>query len=432
MAYSQASVNSLGEKGTVSVFVVVPDDPGPAVSPGRPPARQASLRAANLALVLGQVCAAEEAPSRADIAQSTGLTRSTVSRLMDELVERQMVDELDPLAGGQRGRPAVPLRPAAGTWLGLGMQINVRRLSARLIDLAGNVLGTRSATGDFAGADPRSTVEAAAALGRELLAEAPVGAVLAGARVALPGLVDAERVLLRAPNLGWWDVHPRGWLAEGLGVPEGIVGLGNEADLAAVAMAFVAPGRPATDEDFLFISGEVGIGSALVTGGGVMPGRHGWAGEIGHVCVDADGPECACGARGCLERYAGLAALCEAAGVADREGLAAALEAGDAQAVEAVASAGKALGIVLAGALNLLDVSQVVLGGHLGAIIDYLSEPVLDELRRRVLGAPFAEPTLTAIEHDLDGPSTGASILSLSGLVHDPAAWLEAHRAAIV
>ena len=110
-------------------------------------ARQSSLRSLNLATVVRTLYASPTPPSRADLASATGLTRSTVSRLVDELIAHGLVRELDPVFGGMRGRPAVPLAPARGTWLGLGLEVNISHVAARLVDLAGRIVAYRDQVG---------------------------------------------------------------------------------------------------------------------------------------------------------------------------------------------------------------------------------------------------------------------------------------------
>ena len=143
-----------------------------------------------------------------------------------------------------------------------------------------------------AGPLSRADVAAATSLTRSTVSR------LVGAGLALPGIVSADSGrLLLAPNLGWADVDARALLG-----PAAVGGLtlrvGNEADLAARTIASPAPGRPGHLADFLYVSGEIGIGGAAVVDGRVMGGRHGWAGEIGHVCVDPTGPTCGCGSTG--------------------------------------------------------------------------------------------------------------------------------------
>ena len=409
------------ERGDVASYRVghpAPEDSADAV-------RQSSLRSLNLATVIQRVFGATQMLSRADIAADTGLTRSTVSRLADDLIAGGLIAESEPHNDGHRGRPAVPLTPAPGTWFALGLEINVGRLSACLIDLTGHVIAEEVRVCDLRDSDVEPVIAEVAEMGRRLLAKPCAGMTLAGVQVALPGLVDVdERVLLRAPNLGWWNVRPSETVAQIVGVDVSLIGVGNEADCAAEAIAWDAPARPSDLGEFLYVSGEVGIGSALVTAGRAMTGRHGWAGEIGHVCVDRAGPVCACGATGCLEAYVGQAALSAAAGTRDTDELIARLHAGDPRALAAVEAAATTLGVVLAGALNLLDVSQVILGGHLGRLAPHLIPGIDAELRRRVVAAPFETLAVTSLPDDRGMACVGAAYLALHRVLNDPAPWL--------
>ena len=401
--------------------------PKPSSAAGRVaavPLRQSSLRASNLRTVLQAIYAASVPRSRADVAAATGLTRSTVSRLVDDLIAQGLVEELERVFDGQRGRPAVPLVPRGGTFVGLGLEINVRHAAVRLVDLAGTLWGELFVERDMKGADPEAAIRQVAQLGCDLLDAGPPTARLAGVQLALPGLVDAqEGILLRAPNLGWHDVRPGPLLHEVFG--DVIVGVGNEADFAAVPMAWSAPGRPSELSDFLYVSGEVGIGSALVIGGEPRVGRHGWAGEIGHMCVDPEGPICGCGAQGCLETYVGQDALRAASGVESPDELVARLAAGDPTALRVADDAARRLGIVLAGALNLLDVSDVVLGGHLGRIADHLLPGIEAELRTRVMACPFVQPTVTTRASDVELAALGAAYVAVAQVIADPVRFID-------
>ncbi|MGZ5404814.1 MAG: ROK family protein, partial [Nocardioides sp.] len=302
------------------------------------------------------------------------MTRSTVSRLVDDLVAGGVLDELEPTTVTGPGRPATPLAAGAGL-AALGLQVNAEFLAARVVDLRGRILAEGVDYDDFVGSDPEQALARLAQLGADVLDQVPAGTRLVGAGLALPGIVtvDGGRLLL-APNLGWFDLHPAPLL--GSDSLSGLVPrIGNEADLAARTVAEPVPGRPSHLTDFIYLSGEIGIGGAAVLGGPVMTGRHGWAGEIGHASVDPDGPRCTCGSTGCLERYAGRHAILTAAGLplnSTPQHLADAARSGDARAQQAVGRASWALGVVLAGVINVLDIPVVVLGGHLGQIADLL------------------------------------------------------------
>jgi predicted NBD/HSP70 family sugar kinase len=388
--------------------------------------RQSSLREGNLSLVCRTVYASPTAISRAGVAARTELTRSTVSRLVDELVAGGMLAELDQAEVTGRGRPATPLAPGAGL-AALGLQINATYLAARVVDLRGWVVAERIEEDDLVGSDPAPTLTRLAALSREVLSEVPLDVRLVGAGLALPGLVSAGTGrLLLAPNLGWTDVAPAEVVDEralaGLSMR-----LGNEADLAARTVAQVAPGRPSGLKDFVYLSGEIGIGGATVVDGHVVQGRHGWAGEIGHVCVDPQGPLCPCGSTGCLEQYAGRRALLVAAGLpphATPAELRDAVTSGSRRAQQAVARAAKALGVALAGVVNVLDIPSIVLGGDLGQIADLVSADLEEQLRSRTLSARWVSPTIHTAGDDRAPGATGAALRELSAVLAHPASWL--------
>lgn len=395
-------------------------------TPSPQSARQSTLRSLNLALVARAVFARPGEVNRADVAHATGMTRSTVSRLVDQLVAGRILAEDDPVRAG-RGRPGVPLRPAAGTVVSLGLEANVGYLASYAVDLSGTVLARRWDPVDLAGSDPKATLSRLADLGRATLARIPRSTRLVAVRIALPGIVDhAAGTLLRAPNLGWSGVDARGPFAA-LAEPA-LIAVDNEADCAALTVAQPAPGQADDGESFLYVSGNVGIGSATVVQGRVSPGPHGWAGELGHVCVDPDGPRCGCGATGCLEAVAGTRALLAAACEPDWVALRGAIEQQQPQAIRAVHSAGRSLGIALAGALNLLDLSHVVLGGPLADLMDALAPPLRAELDARVLAAPFEPLTLEA-RTSADAPGAlGAAYQGILDVVADPAAYLTQGR----
>ncbi|NYI92558.1 putative NBD/HSP70 family sugar kinase [Amycolatopsis endophytica] len=391
----------------------------------RTSARQSSLRASNLALVARTVCASARPLSRADVAAATSMTRATATRLADELVAGGVLAEIEPDTGGRRGRPATPLVPGSRL-AAAGLQVNAGFLAVRVVDLRGRVVAESLEYADLVGSDPAETLERLGALSARVLGGLP-GLRLVGAGLALPGIVAAATgTLLRAPNLGWSGVLPAELLD-----PAAIAGLplrvGNEASLAARTFAEVAPGRPGPFPDFVYLSGEIGIGGAAVVGGEVMAGRHGWAGEIGHVCVDPAGPACRCGSTGCLETYAGRDALLAAAGLTPASTpahLAELAGSGDPRAREAVTAAARALAVALAGVINVLDIPTVVLGGHLAQIADLLHPELEARLRERVLSAEWTPPAIQAAKNNPAPGATGAAYRELTAVLADPARWL--------
>ncbi len=232
--------------------------------------------------------------------------------------------------------------------------------------------------------------------------------------LAVSGPVGAG-VLFSAPNLGWQDVRPADLLR--LPVP---VELDNEANLAALGELWYGDG----ERDFLYVSGEIGIGAGLVVNGVLFSGATGLAGELGHVVVAPEGALCRCGGSGCLETYAGLEALLAAGNVPSVPALLAALERGDGTALAACAAAGRALGIALTSAVNLLDLDRIVLGGVFTQLYPWLSGPVSEVLATRLGGLRGTPPVLTASRLGGDAATLGAAGRVVHRVLADPAPFV--------
>ena len=383
-----------------------------------------NLRAHNLSLALRHILANPGAINRAGIAAQTGISRATMSRLVDELIATGLVEESDDkLSTGGRGRPTSVLSPASGTVIALGLQVNISVLGAYLVDLSGNVLARETLEGDFSGSDPQATLRKLARMGRRVLhAGREEGTVFLGSALALPGLVSGD-TLVTAPNLGWKNIpfdeltHPLHDLHVTL--------IANEADLAAFAVAHPRPGVPEGPASFIYVSGEVGIGGGLVINHQPLSGAHGWSGEIGHICVEPQGNVCSCGARGCLETIAGLKALCRAAGLEDESSARelTQLAGHSAKAQDALANAGHALGQALAGVVNTVDISQVYLGGLVAETALYLLPTLHEELETRVLQAPWYAPAIDILPSSEDLSLRGGAFQILERILDDPIHW---------
>lgn len=404
-----------------------------------PAVGQHSLREQNIALVARAVVDAAAPPSRSDIATSTGLTRATVSSLVDRLVEARIVAELPPVASRRAGRPAVPLVPARGTLVGIGLEINVGHLAGVVLDLAGDTLASETLHGDFHGSDPAATLALLGDLTGRLLATARADHAslhVAGVQVALPGLVEPGTSTLRvAPNLGWADLEvDTSAVAEHTG--DAPITLANEANLAALAQVPWQGRHVDVPDSFLYVSADVGIGAAIVLDRELFVGGRGWSGELGHVVVDPAGPLCPCGATGCLEQYAGTDAVLRAAGLPRDAGVqallagspgASALDSGQTASAAADAAldrAGHALGATLADFVNLIDVPAIVLGGAYSELADQLAPIVHAELTTRVLSAPWSTFSVARAPVSGAAATVGGARQVLRGVVDDPTAWL--------
>lgn len=297
----------------------------------------------------------------------------------------------------------------------LGLEINTGHLSCRAVDLSGRVLSEHHEAGAFAHTEPSVTLEHLAVVARRAIDALPDPGSLVAINVAVPGIVSHDRsVLLRAPNLGWENIAMRDALAQaGLRqVADVAFDIANGADFAALSVLYEAPGRKGPLQSFLYVAGDAGIGACPVMRGEVMQGAHGWSGEIGHMCIDQDGPLCGCGNMGCLESIAGPQALLAHTGSPDWETLLGSLDRPVVQ--QQLRRAARALGIGLANALNLLDLSVTVIGGRLADIV-HVVQPVIErELRRRVLSAHFDDPRVLTPKLGQYPASLGAAYAGLN------------------
>jgi predicted NBD/HSP70 family sugar kinase len=398
------------------------------MGPTRPrPTDQADVRRFNSALVLDQVATAGPL-SRAQVSTATGLTRATVGSIVDELIGAGLLVEQGTRSTGV-GRPGtdLALRPSGGA--GVGLEINVDGLTAVTVDLTGAVRWRRTRPADQRGRPVAAVLRSGAALVDAALEDAEAqGLRVVGVGVAVPGLVDLGAQLVRtAPNLGWTDVavveRLRG-TARRLW-PE-TVHLDNEANLAALGELW--SGDHGATDSFVLVNGDVGVGAGVVLDGQLHRGSRGFGGELGHLTVAQDGPECRCGARGCLEQVAGLDWILAQAGLATtpaRGGdavapLLGALEAHDARAVAAVERAADALGQGVAALVNLFDVDTVVLGGVFAPLFPWLQRPLQAVVDRRVLSARWAPVSVTASRLGREAAVVGAAQTTVRDVLADP------------
>ncbi|MEV6264689.1 ROK family protein [Streptomyces sp. NPDC051784] len=393
-----------------------------------------TVRRHNLSLVLRAVRDEGEAgeATRAGVSARVGLTRAAVSSLVEQLLETGFVTESGKTFSGQAGRPGTALKVARTGAAGLGVEVNIDYVSVCVVDLAGTGRVRQTEHLDNRGAPPEEVLARAAGIAARTLDSAreqdlyPVGTAL-----ALPGLVSGGSVR-QAPNLGWNQVAAEDLFADALaGLAPGTAALPvrseNEANLAALAELWF--GGLGTIRSFLYLTGEIGVGGALVLDGELLRGAHGFAGEIGHVVVDPAGPECRCGSRGCLEQYAGQSALLRAAGI-DTDGAAGVMElerragAGDPVALAAVAGAGRMLGQVLSGAVNLFDPDAVVLGGIYRGLMPWLSPPADSELTDRVVSGLWSRGGGRLRASSVAGDAArGAAALVVQDVLADPVAY---------
>ncbi|MDQ1437989.1 MAG: glucokinase [Acidimicrobiaceae bacterium] len=210
--------------------------------------------------------------------------------------------------------------------------------------------------------------------------------------VGVPGLVDHEGCLRFAPNLpGVVDVPVRARLHDALGVTVVV-----ENDATAACWGERERGAAAGADDVVVVTLGTGIGGGVVAGGVLQRGAHGFAGEIGHMVVDPNGPRCPCGKRGCWERFASgsaLGGLARRHGLGDRgEAVTAAALRGDPDGVAAMAEFAWWVAIGLVNLAYLLDNTVFVLGGGVIDAGEALLGPTREAFASLLAGAAHRPP----------------------------------------
>jgi predicted NBD/HSP70 family sugar kinase len=328
--------------------------------------------------------------SRVQLARRLGLSSAAVTKAARPFLDHGYLHELAATGRARpgAGRPASPLAVNPDREFFLGVKITADELIGVVCDLRAGVRAAEHRPledGSVPGVLDAltSVVEALRDVSGEVRARAgSLGLSISG---------DVERPTGRvrySPFLGWHDV-PLGELAAratGLSVTV-------ENDVKALTAAEHWFGDGVGTDDFALVTVGAGIGCGLVVGGRLVTGSRGVAGEIGHLCVDADGPVCHCGGRGCVEALAGTRAIVEAAREATgRRDLTfdqamALARAGDPGALAAFARAGHAVGLGIAAVANLVGPERIVVSGEGLAAYDLLNEHIRRGFDGQTFGA---------------------------------------------
>ncbi|MFB7251703.1 ROK family protein [Microbacterium sp. NPDC056234] len=342
----------------------------------------------NQSVILEAIRRSGDGFSRIELVDATGLSAQTVTNITRRLLSEGLIEEAGRTINGP-GKPRTTLRLVPRSRVSLGVHLDPALTTVVLLDLSGAVIarGVRRTPAN----DPMHVIRVMAEAIEELVARSGVDRdAIAGVGVAAPGPLDADRgTVIDPPKLHQWHRVPlRSALADAVGLPVAL-----EKDTTAAAFAEIWTGEDPPDASLLFVYLGTGIGAALVLDGDVVRGRSRNVGEVGHIIVDPDGPECGCGKRGCVEVVCTPQAVveqAERAGVLadDRVGsdaesvderlaqLCTRAQQGDAGALAVLVRAAEHLSVLISTLTNMLDVDRVVLGGPFWARLSrvYLRE----------------------------------------------------------
>jgi predicted NBD/HSP70 family sugar kinase len=348
-----------------------------------------AIRAGNRARIV-DILRRSGSATRAELVSGTGLSRATVSSLIGELAGRGLVSQYTQGAADSPGRPPSRLALNRAAGLAIAVDVGVRHVAVAVGDLSRSVLAERWVPVPY-GHAAESGMHIVMQSIKTALAEAEadrdqiVGAAISIAAPIAPG---SGRSLAPGVLPGWNGPE----LAERIGRTWGIpTTVENDANLGALGES-VAAAPHGRDLLYVKVASRVGLGIAF--GSRVHRGHDGYAGELGHVTADPDGPACWCGRRGCLELYAGAEGMLERlAGrgirVGDVKDLIRRAEAGDAGVRAVIDDGARRLARSLGALALVLNPSVIALGGELTGLGPLLLDPVRAELATVPFGAPI-------------------------------------------
>jgi glucokinase-like ROK family protein len=403
------------------------------MSATRKTADQTLVRELNTSLVL-EALRTRGPLSRASLSSVLGLNRSTVSSVINDLLEDTLVREIG-LESSTGGRPGMLLDLNPNGGCAVGVEIGVDFISVILTDFTAEILW-------------REHVESDPDEGREIILQRSEGLVQEaldfgekrtmphmGIGVGLPGLVDVQQgKLVFAPNLKWRDVPLRPMWEDRFTLP---VFVENEANAAALGEHYFGIAQDV--QNLIYLSAGVGLGGGIIINGELFRGSSGYAGEIGHMTVDPRGPLCGCGKRGCWETLVGPRAIVRrvrervenddeilsrlaggASSLVDVNGVVEAAQNGNEAARTALEEVGEQLGIGIANLVNAFNPELVVLGGALSLASDFLMPSIERMVEMHMLSQPGEVVEIASSAHGADACVMGAVALVLDDILRQP------------
>ncbi|MET9272030.1 ROK family transcriptional regulator [Kribbella sp. NPDC003557] len=348
-----------------------------------------------------------QATTLAHLSEHLGLARSTVNDRVEALLASGMLTTSEP-SGGSRGRPAVGLEfnPRSGTTL--AAQLGISGVRIAVTDLAGDILTSEMIEIDLA--DPLADVlrQVTRAFARSLRELGEDVASVHGIGFGLPARVELAAHAGSADR--WTEDTVTAELQQWLDVP---VFVDHDVNLLAFGELCARESDP---EALLSLKVGTVIGCGLVVNGRVVQGASGMAGEIGHTRVGDSQAPCSCGNVGCLNAVASGAAVArrlreQGVDAPNARAVAELARAGHVEAGRAVRAAGRDIGDVLAGAVNLLNPAAITLWGYLAEAGDQLSAGIREGIARSALSGPAAAVTIEPATLGADAGLYGAAMM---------------------
>jgi glucokinase-like ROK family protein len=362
--------------------------------------------------------------SRAQIAEVTGLTKATVSSLVNELISSDLVHEIGAGASSGGRKPMMLLFNSTAGYA-IGVDLGVDYIYAALSDLNGTLVEQFRITHDNISRDQViSDLKACIHKVISLAPKSPYGIV--GIGIGIPGISDEQGNVLFAPNLRWENVPLQSIIGTEFNIP---VVIDNEANAGAVGEKQFGAGKSAAN--LVYISIGSGIGTGIIIKNELYRGSSGFSGEMGHMSIEHDGLKCVCGNKGCWELFASEKALLDKARLSfgdseiTMEKLLSMADQGDQRAVELFEHEGKYLSVGVINIINSFNPEMIVIGGRMADAEKWLRTPLLDRMNERSLSYPRAQLDVRFSELGSQSTVLGACSFAIHAFFASNKSWVE-------
>lgn len=399
-------------------------------------ADQLLVKQINKMLVLNTIYK-EKPISRAETAKRTGLNKSTVSALVEELLSEGLILEIG-TGESQGGRKPINLSINKEIGSVIGIDLGVNYILSVLTNFAGQIIWEKRIIIKNIIDSPQQKIHDLFDLIKETITHAPATRRgIIGMGIGVPGMVNYDKgYVLSAPNLLWENIKLKDIVEEEFHIPTLV---DNEANAGAIGEKWFGLGKKASE--FLYVSAGIGIGAGIVINNELYRGARGLAGEIGHMTVDVHGIKCTCGNIGCWEEYASEKALIRyfkdnsaqypdsillskvSTEYVDNLNILQIIDAakkGDSLAIDGFKHIGYYLGVGVANLINAFNPACVVIGNVLPLAGDILMDELRKEVARRCFSSKYSNVKISSSELYMNACALGAVALVISRIYASP------------
>ena len=370
------------------------------------------MKSVNKSLILNKI-RTNQPISRAQIAKETKLTPPTVSNIVKELLEQEIIKESD-LGVSKGGRKPTMLQDNSNRFYVIGVDVGPNTIDCLITDLSGKVLERSSSKLNGELTNEKFLTKLKDII-HHIIQSISEQEKIIGIGIAMHGVVDVENgISLFAPNLKLSNIPIKEELEKEFDL---VVKVENDARAMALGESWF--GQHDNPLSMLVVNIGSGVGAGVVVNGKLYHGANDLAGEVGHMTIDLNGDICDCGNKGCLQTFATGSAIVKKANQVSNEPIQSGEEvyklakSGKQDYITILEETGRIIGIGLTNLIHIINPELIVLGGGVTKSEKFLLKPIKEEIRNRGLTKNAMETKVVISSHGDDATLLGSISLVL-------------------